>query len=122
MYKLVITSKFSAAHRLVDYPGACARIHGHNWTVKVTVAAKDVDDNGMVVDLVELKRHIDACVDQFDHRVLNDVPPFDRLNPTSENIAKYLYDFISERIDIKVEEVQVAEVDDYAVIFSPPND
>ena len=53
MYKLVITSKFSAAHRLVNYPGMCAQIHGHNWTVKVIVAAEDVDENGMVVDLVE---------------------------------------------------------------------
>lgn len=119
MYKLVITAKFSAAHRLVDYPGACARIHGHNWRVKVTVAAKEVDESGMVIDLVELKRQIDASVQQFDHRVINDVPPFDQLNPTSENIAKYLYDYISARIDLRVEGVEIAEVDDYAVIYTP---
>ncbi len=119
MYKLVITSKFSAAHRLVNYPGMCANIHGHNWTVKVTVAAADVDADGMVVDLVELKKHIDDCVLQFDHKVINDVPPFDRLNPTSEHIAKYLYDYVNERISISVESVQVSEVDDYAVIYRP---
>lgn len=118
MYKLVITSKFSAAHRLVEYPGACARIHGHNWMIKVTVTAENVDENGMVVDLVELKKHVDACVDQFDHRVINDVPPFDTLNPTSENIAKYLYDYVSDHIDVSVESVEVAEVDDYSVIYS----
>jgi len=119
MYKLVVTSKFSAAHRLIEYPGACARIHGHNWTIKVTVAAQDVDENGMVVDLVELQKHINACVMQFDHQIINDVPPFDQLNPTSENIAKYLYGYVAERIDVDVESVLVSEVDDYAVIYSP---
>lgn len=119
MYKLIVSSKFSAAHRLVEYPGACARIHGHNWTVQVTVSASDVDDKGMVVDLVELKQHIDDCVSQFDHRVINDVQPFDTVNPTSENIAKYLYDYVAERISVHVESVQVAEVEEYAVVYAP---
>ena len=119
MYKLQVVSKFSAAHRLVDYPGACERIHGHNWRVKVTVCAEDIDENGMVVDLVQLKKHIDDCLGQFDHRVINDVPPFDRLNPTSENLAKYLYNYIAERIDVYVQSVKVAEVEDYAVIYQP---
>ena len=119
MYKLVITSKFSAAHRLVDYPGVCARIHGHNWNVKVTVVAEDVDEKGMVVDLVPLKQHIDDCVQQFDHRIINDVPPFDELNPTSENLARYLFDYISDKIDVRVESVELSEVDDYTVIYMP---
>ncbi len=118
MYKLVITSKFSAAHRLVNYPGACSNIHGHNWTVKVTVAAEEVDEDGMVIDLVELKKHIDDCVMPFDHKVINEVPPFDHINPTSENIAKYLFDYIDEKIAVNVESVKVAEVDEYAVIYS----
>jgi 6-pyruvoyltetrahydropterin/6-carboxytetrahydropterin synthase len=118
MYKLIVTSKFSAAHRLVNYPGVCANIHGHNWTVKVTVSAPEVDEDGMVVDLVELKKHIDDCVQQFDHKIINDVPPFDRLNPTSENMAKYLYDYVNERINVHVESVEVAEVDEYAVMYS----
>jgi len=119
MYKLNVTSKFSAAHRLVEYPGACARIHGHNWTVKVSVVAENVDENGMVMDLVELKQMIDRCISQFDHCVINDVSPFDTLNPTSENIAKYLYDYVAERIDLSVHAVEVAEVDDYSVVYSP---
>lgn len=119
MYKLKVVSKFSAAHRLVEYPGACERIHGHNWKVKVTVCAEQVDENGMVMDLVQLKKHIDECVAQFDHRVINDVPPFDRLNPTSENLAKYLYDNIAKRLNVPVQSVQVAEVDEYAVVYQP---
>ncbi len=119
MYQLVVRSRFSAAHRLVDYPGACERIHGHNWTVTVTVAADDVDDHGMVVDLVTLKKHIDECVDLFDHRVINDVPPFDTVNPTSENIAKFLYDYVAARINVPVKSVAVSEVEDYSVIYSP---
>ena len=119
MYKLVVKSTFSAAHRLIEYPGACARIHGHNWTVNVVVSAPHVDENGMIVDLVGLKKHIDECVGQFDHRVINEVPPFDTINPTSEHIAKYLYDYVAERISIHVESVEVAETDEYSVIYSP---
>ena len=119
MYKLNVTCNFSAAHRLVEYPGACARIHGHNWRVKVTVAADEIDENGMVMDLVELKNLINDCIRQFDHQVLNDVPPFDELNPTSENIAQYLYHYVAERIDLTVYSVEVAEVDDYSVVYSP---
>ena len=119
MYKLAVTSKFSAAHRLINHPGECANIHGHNWTVQVTVGSEEVDENGMVVDLVELKNTIDDCVDQFDHKVINDVPPFDSINPTSENIAKYLFDFISEKIKVKVSSVRVSEVEDYSVIYEP---
>jgi 6-pyruvoyltetrahydropterin/6-carboxytetrahydropterin synthase len=119
MYKLIVRTRFSAAHFLREYPGVCARVHGHNWLVKVTVAAPDVDENGMVVDLVTLKKTIDECVDQFDHRIINEVPPFDRLNPTSENLAKYLYDYIAPRITIAVVGVEIAETDDYSVIYEP---
>jgi len=119
MYSLVVKSTFSAAHRLMNHPGVCARIHGHNWTVEATIAADELDDNGMVVDLVELKKHIDACVQQFDHRVINDVPPFTSVNPTSENIAKYLYDFVADRVDVTLVSIAVAEVDDYRVIYAP---
>ena len=119
MYKLVVKSTFSAAHRLVNHPGVCARIHGHNWKIKVTVGAEKLDENGMVIDLVELEQSIDDCVKQFDHRVINDVSPFDRINPTSENIAKYLYDFIAARINVVVFSVEVAEMDDYSVVYFP---
>jgi len=119
MYKLVVQARFSAAHFLKEYPGVCARIHGHNWLVKITVAAPDVDENGMVLDLVALKKHIDECVNQFDHRVINEVPPFDTVNPTSENLAKYLFDYIKPRIIVAVTSVEVAEADDYSVIYEP---
>ena len=119
MYQLVVKSTFSAAHRLVNHPGVCARIHGHNWKIKVTVGAEELDENGMVVDLVELKKTIDECVQQFDHCIINDVAPFDKINPTSENIAKYLHDYISAHIRARVLSVKVAEMDDYAVIYAP---
>lgn len=119
MYKLCVKSKFSAAHKLLNYPGACGGIHGHNWTIEVTVGSETLDENGMVIDLLELKKHIDECVSQFDHRLINEVAPFDKLNPTSENIARHLYDYISKKITLQVLEVKVAEVDDYSVIYSP---
>ncbi len=119
MYKLIITGRFSAAHYLQEYPGACARVHGHNWRVTVTVTAPDVDDKGMVVDLVALKQQIDDCLGRFDHRVINEVPPFDRLNPTSEMLAKHLYEEISARVAVQVESVAVSENDDYQVVYQP---
>jgi 6-pyruvoyltetrahydropterin/6-carboxytetrahydropterin synthase len=121
MYKLAVQTRFSAAHFLREYPGVCARIHGHNWLVKVIVTAPDIDKNGMVVDLVALKKHIDECVNQFDHRIINEVPPFDRLNPTSENLAKYLYDYIVARTAVTVASVEVAEADYCSVIYEPKN-
>ncbi|MDZ7317215.1 MAG: 6-carboxytetrahydropterin synthase QueD [candidate division KSB1 bacterium] len=119
MFKLIIHSGFSAAHALRGYNGVCADIHGHNWRVSVTFAAQQPDENGMVVDLVALKKAVDECVATLDHRFINEVPPFDKLNPTSENLAKYFYETLSARAPIDVLSVEVAESDDYAVVYEP---
>ena len=119
MYKLEINTGFSAAHRLINYPGMCERIHGHNWEVKVTVIAEKLDESGMAVDLVTLKRQIDEIVAPLEHRLINEVPPFDNLNPTSENMAKYIYGAASEKLDLRVESVRVAETGEYGVVYQP---
>lgn len=119
MYRLDVKTEFSAAHRLVEYPGACSRIHGHNYTVRAAITAPDIDENGMVMDLMEFKTVLDGCVQQFDHRVINDVKPFDRLNPTSEQLAKYIYDYLAERLPVHVESVMVAEIDAFQVTYQP---
>jgi len=112
MYKLNIETHFSSAHRLRHYNGECERLHGHNWDVRVTIASEKLDDLGMVMDFKELKDETNRLVDEFDHQYLNEVPPFTELNPTTENIAKYLFDELSKAIDtdfIKVNAVTVWE-------------
>jgi 6-pyruvoyltetrahydropterin/6-carboxytetrahydropterin synthase len=119
MYTLTVESQFSAAHFLVDYPGACKRVHGHNWKVKATILSEDLDDMGMVIDLITLDELLAECLERFDHHVLNEIEPFDKLNPTSEQIARYVFDWLQERLpaEISVKEVQVFETDNYSVSY-----
>ena len=120
MFKLCVESDFSAAHRLVDYPGPCHRIHGHNWKVKATIAAETLDELGMVIDLYDLKTILDECLQQFDHRIINEVLPFDKINPTSENLAKYIYEFMENKCPekVKMDQVEIFETEKFSVIFS----
>lgn len=92
MYEALIISDFSAAHMLRHYKGKCENIHGHNWKVEVLVSSENLDKLGMVVDFKELKKKVNAVLGKLDHKNLNDVPYFKKVNPTSENIAKYIYD------------------------------
>jgi 6-pyruvoyltetrahydropterin/6-carboxytetrahydropterin synthase len=120
MYRLCVQSEFSAAHYLNDYQGPCKRVHGHNWKVKVLVSARDVDDHGMVMDLIELKKLLEKCLNRFDHRILNEVSPLDGMNPTSENIARVIYNWLAEGLpnQVTLDSVQVFETDDFSVIYS----
>ena len=119
MYKLSVESQFSAAHRLLQYPGACKRIHGHNWKVKTQVSAAELNELGMVIDLLEMQKLLDDCLMQFDHQMINDIEPFDRINPTSENLARYIFQQIKEKLPerIKMESVEVLETDGFSVIY-----
>ncbi len=120
MYKLVVKSEFSSAHHLIDYPGACKRVHGHNWKIFATVGAETLDRQGMVIDLLELENILKEIVAPLDHHLLNEIPPFDKLNPTSENIARYIYDKMAAKLpdNVNVDNIKVFETDDYAVIYS----
>lgn len=98
-YTVSTAVEFSASHSLEDYDGDCARVHGHNWVVRVYYEFSELDGNGIAVDFLELRSRVkDAILPLLDHRHLNDVPPFDRLNPTSENIAAEIYRILSERV------------------------
>ncbi|MBN1998880.1 6-carboxytetrahydropterin synthase QueD [candidate division KSB1 bacterium] len=122
MFKLVVKAEFSSAHHLVDYPGDCKRVHGHNWKIYATVGSKSLNDQGMVIDLLDLESILKEIVAPLDHRLLNEVPPFDGLNPTSENIARYVYDSIADKMPphVIVDNIKVFETDDYAVIYTGP--
>jgi 6-pyruvoyltetrahydropterin/6-carboxytetrahydropterin synthase len=114
LYTLKIVTDFAAAHTLRDYPGACSRMHGHNWKVEVEVQATQLDNVGMGIDFKQIKQATRKVADELDHYYLNDIPPFDRVNPTAENIASYLYQAVSELINnerVKVSAVTLWETE-----------
>ncbi len=92
MFDIFIKTHFAGAHHLRDYPGDCELPHGHNWKVKVTVRASEVDEIGMGIDFKLLKKHVNEVVDRLDHRDLNKMEEFAVLNPSSEHIAMFIYD------------------------------
>ena len=98
-YTLKILTDFASAHTLRDYPGACARMHGHNWKVEAEVIATELDDVGMGVDFKVIKEATRDIAAQLDHRYLNDLEPFTRINPTAENIAAHFYRELSARLN-----------------------
>ena len=121
MYVLKIVTDFASAHSLRDYPGDCARLHGHNWQVEVSVCSQVLDDSGIAIDFREIKKQTKLVVKRLDHQYLNEIKPFDVLNPTAENIAKYFFDEISLLItnkDLKVKEVMIWETPRSAVTYS----
>jgi 6-pyruvoyltetrahydropterin/6-carboxytetrahydropterin synthase len=92
MYELSIQTSFSAAHRLRNYQGDCEALHGHNWKVQVTVQSQTLNDIGLAIDFKTLKEITGETLDRIDHTCLNDIAPFSDINPSSENIARVLYE------------------------------
>lgn len=122
MYELTVVAAFEAAHRIVEYPGKCNRLHGHNWSVEVTVAGETLNPLGMLIDFKELKGEVGAILDRLDHVYLNELEPFTKENPTAEHIARYVYRALDQRAlfaeDIKVRSVKVWESPRSAVTYS----
>ena len=92
MYSLKVQGSFSSAHNLREYKGKCEDLHGHNWIVEMIVRSDRLDKIGMVLDFKYLKKELNAVLDKLDHKYLNQLAFFKQVNPTSENIAKYIYD------------------------------
>ncbi len=90
MYELTVEDHFAAAHRLREYEGECENLHGHNWRVQVRVVAERLGKLGMVMDFRELKHSLGQVLSELDHTYLNEVPPFDRENPTTENLCRHI--------------------------------
>lgn len=98
MYGVKVEAGFSAAHNLRGYKGKCEDLHGHNWKVEITVEKSKLDKIGMVVDFRLLKQALNAFLEQFDHKYLNEIPYFKKINPTSENIAEYIFEGIKSSV------------------------
>ncbi len=91
IFEIYIETHFSAAHALKGYPGDCARLHGHNWIIQVYVRCRELDDIGIGIDFRVIKENVKDVLQGLDHFNMNELPAFQEDNPTSENIAKYLY-------------------------------
>lgn len=108
MYDLMIRGHFDAAHALHGYPGECRNLHGHTWDIEVIVRGSELDEIGIVYDFKTLKQDLAAVLDPLDHAYLNDVPPFDVLNPTAEHLSRYIYEQLEGRVGPQVRVLEVA--------------
>jgi len=112
MFEIDIEKDFSAAHMLKGYQGDCSKLHGHNWKVQVVVKTEEIDEIGIAIDFRKLKTELDSILTELDHSNLNDIGYFTDVNPTSEILAKYFFDKLSEKINtgtISVSKVRVCE-------------
>ncbi len=98
MYKIKVEGHFSSAHNLRGYKGKCESLHGHNWKVEVELAGDKLDKSGMLTDFKLLKARLNKILEKLDHKYLNKLPYFKRVNPTSENIAKFIYDNLALKL------------------------
>jgi 6-pyruvoyltetrahydropterin/6-carboxytetrahydropterin synthase len=98
MYSLKVQGFFSSAHNLRGYKGKCEDLHGHNWRVEIVIKSSQLDAIGMILDFKYLKKRLNACLEKMDHKYLNKLSFFKKINPTSENIAKYVYDQLKSSI------------------------
>jgi len=99
MFELMVETTFSAAHQLKGYRGKCERLHGHNWKVQVHVIAEKLNEIDIAIDFHELKSLTNEVVSALDHSILNEIFPFTEKNPSSENIAKWVYDSLRKKIE-----------------------
>lgn len=112
VFEVYVKSHFSAAHSLRGYPGDCARVHGHNWMVEVFVRCAQLDELGIGIDFRDIKAAVTEVLAGLDHRDLNDLPLFADQNPSSENIARFLYKELSRKLntrEIHISRVKVSE-------------
>jgi len=98
-YELMIETHFSASHLLRGYQGDCARLHGHNWKVELYVECKNLGELGIAIDYKILKQELKDAVSGWDHYHLNDIPPFDTINPSSENVARVMFEEMAHRLN-----------------------
>ncbi len=114
MYELMIETTFSAAHQLRGYKGKCEELHGHNWKVQVHVTATKLNEIDIAIDFHDLKAYTNEIIKQLDHSMLNEIFPFTEINPSSENIARWIFESLKKKInddDIRVSAVTVWESD-----------
>jgi 6-pyruvoyltetrahydropterin/6-carboxytetrahydropterin synthase len=123
MFEVSVEETFSAGHALRNYHGKCENPHGHNYRIQVMFSGPELDAIGLLVDFVAVKKLLHTVVDRLDHQYLNDLAPFDVLNPSAENMAKYFYDEIhaglGQTTPAQLGEVRVWETDTSCATYRP---
>jgi 6-pyruvoyltetrahydropterin/6-carboxytetrahydropterin synthase len=121
MYELTVRDHFDAAHSLRGYPGECRRLHGHTWDVEVTVSGLSLDGIGIVYDFKRLKDDLHTVLADYDHVFLDEVPPFDAMNATAENLSRVVWERLSTTVsdEVSVREVAVWESPIAKVVYRP---
>lgn len=120
MYKIKIIANFSAAHSLRGYKGKCEALHGHNWKVEISVSAKKLNALGMVMDFSDLKKSVHQVLEELDHKYLNDLEYFKKVNPSSEEISRYIFKALNGIIaknGCALAKVKVWETDSSCAIY-----
>ncbi|MZH46311.1 MAG: 6-carboxytetrahydropterin synthase [Nitrospinae bacterium] len=110
MYEVTVKTGFSAAHQLRLYDGKYENLHGHNWSAQVTVEADELDTMGVGIDFVKLKQMVEEILGELDYQNINEIPPFDELNPSAENIAHWLFNKIKEQVNSQTTRVKRVEI------------
>jgi 6-pyruvoyltetrahydropterin/6-carboxytetrahydropterin synthase len=125
MFEVSVDYTFAAGHALRGYKGKCENVHGHNYKVRVVVAGEKLNNIGLLMDFVDLRAALKAMVEKWDHRFLNDLPPFDQLNPSAENMARVFCEGVEPEIakqGLRVRSVTVWETDTTSATYRPPAD
>jgi 6-pyruvoyltetrahydropterin/6-carboxytetrahydropterin synthase len=120
MFEVSVTMSFGAAHNLRGYRGKCEALHGHNWKVEAVLSSLRLDKLGMVEDFTAIKERLKETLSVLDHGYLNNVPPFDKMNPTSENIARFIYQCMKKKFrgpHLKVCRIKVWETETSAATY-----
>ena len=122
MYIVSIERHFDAAHYLRDYQGKCENLHGHRYVVIAKAKASRINEIGLAFDFTVLKKNLDEILNAFDHTCLNDDPPFDKINPSAENIASTIYDRLKPLLagePATLDSIEVYESPDSWVTYRP---
>ena len=122
MYEIIVEKHFDAAHFLRGYQGKCESMHGHRYRVVVKIEAEKLNDIDLAYDFTDLKRHLKEILERYDHTCLNDVPPFDEINPSSENIAVTIYNELRDKLSgapVSISRIEAWESPQAGVAYRP---
>jgi 6-pyruvoyltetrahydropterin/6-carboxytetrahydropterin synthase len=122
VYEIVVEQHFDAAHFLRGYRGKCENIHGHRYTIRVRLKASKLNEIGLAYDFTDVKSHLKSIVAGLDHVSLNDIPPFDKINPSAENIAATVYQELKARLSgqpVTIAAVEAWETPQQGVVYTP---
>jgi 6-pyruvoyltetrahydropterin/6-carboxytetrahydropterin synthase len=122
MYELGVIRSFASAHQLLGYQGNCEELHGHTYSIEVTVRTETLDEIGLAFDFHDLKAMLDRILETYDHKLLNKVPPYDRINPSAENMARTVYQILKPQLPpgVALAQIKIWESDNAWAAYSEP--